>query len=296
MGANFLSLLAQVDSTRGMQDDILQVLGWVFMGVGAIMVPFALYLGFKFMSATDANKRKDALKHFVNVLVSLVIIIVLITFLVVWGGFSIVPQTRTDPEEPGINNPWVCPDHPEGGCDCFDFGYGGDWEGGAMSGLSQDQMRALTQTEFNNMVAAMSDEELLMRVVRAETSNAQGQHAVANVIFNRMAHGGQPLRTVLLAPNQFSPALFNRTPNGVSDPVRTGYRRVLQPIPENQAIQVANAIAAARTHDLVNGSRNFLAAATFNSRIRNNNMRWYNHTVNWYTTIGGNTFFRHTGG
>ena len=110
-----------VDSTRSMQDDILQVLGWVFMGVGAIMVPFALYLGFKFMSATDANKRKDALKHFVNVLVSLVIIIVLITFLVVWGGFTIVPQTRTDPSEPGLPDEWVCPVNPDLPCDCWDF-------------------------------------------------------------------------------------------------------------------------------------------------------------------------------
>jgi cell wall-associated NlpC family hydrolase len=73
---DILTLLAQ--GQNRFQDNLLEVVMWIFVVIGAIIVPFAIYLGFKLANASDENKRRDAKTHFINVLVSFIIIMILV--------------------------------------------------------------------------------------------------------------------------------------------------------------------------------------------------------------------------
>jgi len=63
------------------QGAILQILGWIGLGLSVVFAFWALYLGFKMASATDEQKRKDAKKRMFHGIVSMVLILMLVGLL-----------------------------------------------------------------------------------------------------------------------------------------------------------------------------------------------------------------------
>ena len=88
MGAlyNLLSaVFAQDNETPGIAGDtgafqgqLFMVLQWIFIGVGAVIVPFAIYLGFRLANASDEGKRREAKVRFMNVVATFFIILILV--------------------------------------------------------------------------------------------------------------------------------------------------------------------------------------------------------------------------
>jgi len=66
----------------GFQGGLLTVLMVIFIVLGALVVPYCVFLGFKLAAATDANKRREAKKRMFNALASLLIIVILVGLLV----------------------------------------------------------------------------------------------------------------------------------------------------------------------------------------------------------------------
>jgi len=56
---------------------LFMVLQWVFIGVAAVIVPFAIYLGFRLANATDEGKRREAKVRMLNVVATFFIILIL---------------------------------------------------------------------------------------------------------------------------------------------------------------------------------------------------------------------------
>ncbi|MCL2755729.1 MAG: hypothetical protein FWE45_01610 [Firmicutes bacterium] len=84
MGARmngFFSMLGNVmdaaDDT-GFAEDLFEILAIIFGVLGAIALPFAIYLYFKLVSAPDEQQRAAVKKRFVNVLASMMIIVILV--------------------------------------------------------------------------------------------------------------------------------------------------------------------------------------------------------------------------
>ncbi|MCL2846579.1 MAG: cell wall hydrolase, partial [Firmicutes bacterium] len=59
-------------------EDLMQVVTWIFLVVATLIVPLAIWLGFKLAKAGDPNKRREAKKHMINAIASLIIILILI--------------------------------------------------------------------------------------------------------------------------------------------------------------------------------------------------------------------------
>jgi len=59
-------------------EELMQVVTWIFLVVATLIVPLAIWLGFKLAKAGDPNKRREAKKHMINAVASLIIILILI--------------------------------------------------------------------------------------------------------------------------------------------------------------------------------------------------------------------------
>ena len=68
--------------------DLLGVLFWIFIFINAVLVPFCIFLAFKFATASNEERRRSAKTRFINVLVSIVIIAILIGILVSQGALN----------------------------------------------------------------------------------------------------------------------------------------------------------------------------------------------------------------
>ena len=62
---------------NSLQYELLRIIGFIGMFVGAVIGFWAMYLGFKMASASDEGKRKEAKKRLINSIVSMVLIIIL---------------------------------------------------------------------------------------------------------------------------------------------------------------------------------------------------------------------------
>jgi len=90
---------------------LIEVVRWIFVGIGALIIPIAIFFGFQLAYAQDEQKRRDVKKRLMNMLVSVIIIIFLIGLLSIpdiMGGFQSGPNPahRVNIGRSGIGDPW----------------------------------------------------------------------------------------------------------------------------------------------------------------------------------------------
>jgi len=71
--------------------DLVSVTRWIFVAIGALIIPIAIYFGFQLAYAEDEGKRRSVKKRLMNMLISAIIIIFLIGILTavdLMGGFT----------------------------------------------------------------------------------------------------------------------------------------------------------------------------------------------------------------
>ena len=105
-------LLYENGGTTPFIDDLMNVLFWIFLVVNALLLPFCIYLAFKFTTASNEERRRSAKTRFINVLATfgiiLLIIIVLGTnvFGLGWAGSTNRPPPGNGSGPgPGPNGP-----------------------------------------------------------------------------------------------------------------------------------------------------------------------------------------------
>ena len=88
MMSNVANMLAnENDYIDTFAQDLIFIIQMVFIGIGALVLPFAIYLGFQMAYAADEGKRRETKKRLINILVSLLIIILLQGLLAVISMF-----------------------------------------------------------------------------------------------------------------------------------------------------------------------------------------------------------------
>ena len=162
-------LLAEAEVGAGGDSFALQlisVLQWIFVGVGALIVPLAVFYGFKLAYAADEGKRRDVKKRLMNLMASAMIIIFLTGLLFALEAVAISPRPFDDPGQLARPRPPGAGNGPDGPGD------------GPLN-------MVCWQTQFPNMQNAPTI-EWIARIIQAEGGNRE---AVATTLWNRQRDG-----------------------------------------------------------------------------------------------------------
>ena len=79
--------------------DLITILMWIFIGIGAIIVPIAIFFGFQLAYAQDEGKRREVKKRLMNMLISAIIIMFLIGAMVTMNLAGLGFQRGPNPSE-----------------------------------------------------------------------------------------------------------------------------------------------------------------------------------------------------
>jgi len=86
---------------------LLQVISYAAMGIGAIFILYAIYLGFVMMTASDADKRHKAKDRVIKAFAAIFIIVVLVILLqVIAGKTSFGDSTGIPTKGNGMEDWW----------------------------------------------------------------------------------------------------------------------------------------------------------------------------------------------
>ena len=206
---------------------LIQVVMWIFIVIGGVIVPFAIYLAFRLAYAGSEQDRNTQKKRLLNVIITIMIIGLLIAMLGV-VNFTVMPGTGGPGHQPGAPGvPPIGPGQPggPGGPGGPGIGGGGHFGGSAdamppFSAGSWERVNGVRTGVYN---ATPWEIAFMSRVIASERmdtdpyGNQQGtrvhvganvswqdQFAIAEVMMQRVWHFDSSIAAVLTGPTQWS--------------------------------------------------------------------------------------------
>ena len=108
-------LEAAGNSEANFAHQMMGILMWIFVFVSAVMVPFCIYMAFKFATASNEERRRSAKTRFINALASMLIIMILAGIMAVQQVMVGVPPGGTiTPPDWSTPPPLSRPTRPDG--------------------------------------------------------------------------------------------------------------------------------------------------------------------------------------